>query len=151
MKATLENLKGHLKEAKANAAFSSPNTQNQLIECCGEIVRQKILAKIEIAMLYSISFDETTDLAHKSQITFLVRLIVGTVIGEDFLGFNDLHDLNYGKDSVSEPTLTGEVIGKSVLKILYDLKLNPLHCIGIGTDACSVITSILKGTAVEIQ
>ena len=40
--------------------------------------------------------------------TFLVRLIDGTVIRKDFLGFNDLHDLNYGKDFVSEPTLTGE-------------------------------------------
>ena len=63
------NLKGHLKEAKANATFISPNTQNQLIECCGEIVRQKTLAKIEIAKFYSISFDETTDLAHKLQVT----------------------------------------------------------------------------------
>ena len=63
------NLKEHLKEAKANATFISPNTQNQLIECCGEIVRQKTLAKIEIAKFYSISFDETTDLAHKLQVT----------------------------------------------------------------------------------
>ena len=113
---------------------------------------QKILAKIEIAKFYSISFDETTDLSHKSQMTLLVRFIDGTVIRDDFLGFNDLHDLNYGTDSVSEPTLTGEVIGKSVLTILVeDQRLNPLHCVGIGTDGCSVMSSILKGAVVEIQ
>ena len=58
-----------------------------------------------MAKFYSISFDETTYLTHKSQMTFLVRLIDGTVIRENFLGFNDLHELNYDKDSVSEPRI----------------------------------------------
>ena len=145
-------LKEHLKEAAENATYISSMTQNHLIECCGEVVRQKMLTKIEIAKFYSISFDETTDLSHKSQMTLLVRFIDGTVSRDDFLGFNDLHDLNYGTDSTSEPTLTGEVIGKSVLTILVeDLRLNPLHCVGIGTDGCSVMSSILKGAVVEIQ
>ena len=94
------------------------------------VVRKWFVEKsspIEIAKFHSVSFDETTDSAHKTQMTFLVRLVDWTVIREHFLAFNDPHDLNRRrhKDSVSGPTLTGDVIGKSALRILDDLKLNP--------------------------
>jgi len=40
-------LEDHLKNAAANATYISPHTQNQIIECCGLVIGQKILAKIK--------------------------------------------------------------------------------------------------------
>lgn len=39
-------LEQHLKDSNANATYISKNTQNQLIECCGELILEKILTKI---------------------------------------------------------------------------------------------------------
>lgn len=44
--------------------------------------------------------------------TLLIRFIDGTVIIEDFLGFNDIHYLNFRTEFVSEPSFTGKFIRK---------------------------------------
>ena len=145
-------LRDHLKEAGANATYISPETQNQLIGCCGEVIREKILARIIKSKFYSVLFDETTDLSHKSQMTVLIRFIDGLELREDFLEFNDLHETNYATELATvEPSLTGQVIGKSVGKLLESFKLDLLNCVGIGTDGCSVMSSVMKGAVAEIQ
>jgi len=84
--------------------------------------------------------------------TIVIRYLDGNEVREDFLSFSDLHDENYGSSSAStEPTLTGEVIGKSVLKHLKEFDLKFENCVGIGTDGCAVMSSLLKGAVVEIQ
>ena len=49
-----ETLKKHLEEAKRNAVYTSKTTQNQLIECIGDHIRDGILKDIKLAKWYSI-------------------------------------------------------------------------------------------------
>jgi hypothetical protein len=90
-------------------------------------------------------FDETTDISHTSQMSLVLRYVLDGNIREDFVGFIDPHDYNYKpSDSAigpTEPTLTGEVLGKTVINLLQSMNLNLAYCVGIGTDGCSVMAS----------
>ena len=160
------NLENHLKTASASATYISKTTQNALIECCGEEICEKILSRVRESKYYAVMFDETTDASHKSQMTIILRyLMLDGSLREDFVGFVDLHEKNYQSENidndtevtelvteVTEPVLTGEIIGQSVVDMLVNKFNLPLeNCVGVGTDGCSVMSSVQKGAVVEIQ
>jgi len=57
-------LKDHLMNASARATYISKTVQNELIECCGNVILSNICQCITNSGYYSILFDETTDLSH---------------------------------------------------------------------------------------
>ncbi|KAH7980354.1 hypothetical protein HPB49_015240 [Dermacentor silvarum] len=62
--------------------------------------------------VYSITFDETTDVSHTSQSSLLRRYVHKNVVQEDFVyprSDSDAVDAN-----VTEPILTGRVLGEQV-------------------------------------
>lgn len=92
---------------------------------------------------YSIIFDETTDIAHISQMSLILRYIdEKNQIFERFVGFLNCHDKSYDNANVdeelqvSEPKLTGEKLGDIVIFILKSMSLDLENCVGIGTDGC---------------
>ena len=71
-----------------------------------------------------------------------MRYVHDGCVREDFLTFIDAHVANYDSNSISlEPILNGKILGLTVVKLLKDLGLELAHCVGIGTDGCSVMTS----------
>ncbi|KAL5502237.1 hypothetical protein EMCRGX_G008978 [Ephydatia muelleri] len=56
-------LEEHLKNSASNALYTSKTVQNELIVICGDIIRNKILAKVRQAKYFSIIADEATDVA----------------------------------------------------------------------------------------
>lgn len=54
-------LADHLKSAGRNALYTSKTVQNELIEICGDIIRDAILKEIRSASLFSVMADEATD------------------------------------------------------------------------------------------
>ena len=54
-------------------------------------------------------------------------------------------------DVMEEPTFTGAVLGKLVVKIMNKIGLATENCVGIGTDGCSVMVSKVCGTVATIQ
>lgn len=50
-----------------------------------------------------------------------------------------------------EPVLSGEVIGKTVLRYLEKLKFDFTKCVGIATDGCETMISIEKGVIKTMQ
>ena len=54
-------LSEHLKSAGGNATYTSKTIQNELIEICGDIILDKILAKIHQAKYFSVIAHEATD------------------------------------------------------------------------------------------
>lgn len=150
-------LKEHLKNTGARATYISKNIANELIECCGQEILFKIVSKIHEAEFYSIIFDETTDISRNSQLSLSARYVYNNRVEEQFLGFFDLHKLNYesagtsDSDTVIEPKITGTILGQSVVKQMKSLGLHLDKCIGIGCDSCSVNMSEVKGAAQEIQ
>lgn len=53
-------LKKHLEESSFRATYISKTTQNELIECCGEVILSDIIKQVKNARVYSLMFDETT-------------------------------------------------------------------------------------------
>jgi len=77
----------------------------------------------------------------------------GTV-REDFVQFIDAYGeayCNWDSDEKSESVSSGTVLGDLVVKTVENLSLNPAYCVGTGTDACSVMMSVVCGAVSTIQ
>lgn len=69
--------------------------QNDLIHCCSEEIANIIVDGVKSSGLYSILFDEATDISHKSQVNLILKYSHDSrEIREDFVGFMDaFHDV----------------------------------------------------------
>ncbi|KAL5515813.1 hypothetical protein EMCRGX_G001034 [Ephydatia muelleri] len=68
-------LEEHLKNSTSNALYTSKTVQNELIVICGDIIRNKILAKVLQAKYFSIIADEATDVANDEQLSICIRYV----------------------------------------------------------------------------
>ncbi|XP_054278286.1 52 kDa repressor of the inhibitor of the protein kinase-like [Macrosteles quadrilineatus] len=150
-----EHLKRHLSTASSRATYISNTTQNDLITCCGEEITDTILSQVKNAKYYSVIFDETTDISHTEQLSLNLRYLYKNEIREDFVKFIDAYEripsISLDQDTDSEQRLTGEALGKIVVKLLQELSLDLNDCVGIGTDSCSVMSSKSVGAVTEMQ
>lgn len=140
-----EILRQHLKLASARATYISKSTQNEIISTCGEFVLKEIIKKVDLGGFYSIMFDETTDLAHISQMSIVIRYVDGNCIREDFVQFLDCYNEGFDVQD-EEPSLTGKKIGELVLNKMKSMEQNVNQCVGVCTDGCAVMTSKLRGS-----
>ena len=89
-------LKKHLEKSPQNAMYTSNTMQNDLNQCVSKRFQDRILERIRSCKVYSIMFDETTDLSHPSIMTFPVRYVDDSngshIIREDFLDFADTYE-----------------------------------------------------------
>lgn len=146
-------LENHLKNANFNATYISKTTQNLLIKCCGEEIMHNIKSFLNYSKFYSVLFDETTDISTISQMSVVIRYIYNSEVREDFIGFFDLHYMNFETELVAsaEPKIDGVKLGRSVIHVLEMNDINIKKCVGICTDTCSVIMSQLRGAVSEIK
>jgi len=151
-------LKNHLLTAHSKATYISHTIQYQLIKCCKEEILTIILKDVKKSQYYSIIFDETTDIAHISQMSLILRYIdEKNQVFERFVGFLNCHDKSYDNANVdeelqvNEPKLTGEKLGDIVISILKSMSLDLENCVGIGTDGCSVMISQLRDAVQQVQ
>lgn len=100
--------------------------------------------------MYSISFDETTDISDIAQLTLIIRFMDNKEICESFIKFVDVRS-EIQDDEKTEPILSGKKIGEVVLKNLHDLNFNARDCVGISTDGCGAMTSDVRGAVFTIQ
>ena len=68
-------LEKHLEQSSSRATYISKTTQNEFIKFYGEEVMSLIISRIKESEFYSIIFDETTDIAHISQMTIVFRYV----------------------------------------------------------------------------
>ena len=68
-------LSDHLRTASAhrNALYTSKTIQNEIINICGDIIREAILADVREAIFFTIMADEATDSANDEQLAVSVR------------------------------------------------------------------------------
>jgi len=158
-------LENHLKNTSSKATYISKTTQNEIIECCSKVILNHILSRIkEGSGFYSIIFDETFDVPKRFQISLVLRYIYNDSIREDFVMFVDAFDeasalLEETEDNErseengeekKEISITGEVLGKIIIKQTNSIGLDLEKCVGVGTDGCSVMVSELRGAVSEI-
>lgn len=142
-----------MKTTHSKATYISPVVQNELIDCCSTIVTEIILKEIKESKFYSVIFDETTDISHSSQMSLVIRYVHKAVVKENFIAFIDCHAYVYNTDTEKnlEPKLNGEVLGDAVISLLQKFDLDLKYCVGIGTDGCSVMVSLVRGAVQKIQ
>ncbi|CAH1109364.1 unnamed protein product [Psylliodes chrysocephalus] len=127
-------LENHLKKTTARATYISKRSQNELITCCKEEIISIILKKVKKAKSFSIMFDETTDIAHISQMSLVLRYVVDNEIREDFVGFLDCHSQNYDKNCLNLEPVWDERESSSkarahILSISNSEFIVALHCL----------------------
>ena len=69
------DLKYHLESAAQNARYTSPEIQNELIDCCGELIIGKSAAVVKEKRYYSILADEANDCSEKGEIALILRFV----------------------------------------------------------------------------
>ena len=82
---TLEN---HLQNAPRNAKYTSPDIQIELIECCRDLIVEKLVGEVKKSRYYSILAEEATDCSMKEQLVLIFRFVDKTNnIREEFVCF----------------------------------------------------------------
>ena len=81
-------LREYLNTAAKNARYTSAPIQNQLIECAGNVIANKLISKINESGVFAILADEATDCSNKEQMALIIRFVDReNVIREEFLQF----------------------------------------------------------------
>ena len=81
------DLKEHLSKCKQNASYISKTAQNDIINCCGEIITEQIIEDLKHHRFYSI-LAEAADCSNKEQMSLVLRFVDKDYnVREDFVRF----------------------------------------------------------------
>ena len=103
--------------------YISKTIQNELIKCYGEEIFNKVIKNVKKDGIYSIIFDETTDIAHQSKIIFECGIFVWFWGKRRFIEFINIREVakstKYDKKAIfQEAVVTRQNIGSVVLEML---------------------------------
>ena len=131
----------HLRSAGQNALYTSKTIQNELIEICGDIIRNTILKQVRAANLFSVMTDEATDSANDEQLAISLRYVNQSSqrIEEQFLAFSECI-----------AGVTGEAIADQLLQHLHKWQLSGLQLCGQTYDGAGAMAGKTKGVAARI-
>lgn len=116
----------------------SNRTQNDLINTLATFTRTEIGKEMEEAKIYSILVDETTDVSHCEQVSFVVRYVSEMDVKERFLQVCNVS------------TTTGEEMEKTVLDLLQRNDLQIENMRGQGYDGAANMSGQYKGLQTRI-
>ena len=85
-------MSSHLEHSPRNARYLSSGIQNELIQVCGETIRESIIHDCRLSQFFSVLADETTDVSTTEQLSIICVRFVETTgsqikLREEFLGF----------------------------------------------------------------
>lgn len=135
-------LKAHLTRSvktPGTPSYLSPEIQNEIIHLMAEQVRDNLLTKIRKAKYYGILVDSSPDLAHREQLSLIVRYIdidyelKEACVRESFLGFSH------------EDRKDAESVATVVLEQLEKLDINFSNCRSQCYDNASTMSGRLSG------
>ena len=133
-------LEEHLSKCPDNSTYISKTTQNEIINCCGEVITKKIVNQIKNNKFFSVIADELLDCSNKEQLSLVIRYVDdNNNIREDFLKF--LH---------CESGLTGLDLSELVLEALDDLTLDFDYCRGQAYDGAGNVSGHLSGLSAHL-
>lgn len=132
-------LRRHLENGAKNATFLSPDTQNEIITICGNIIQKTIVDRVNNAKSFSILADETTDASNAETLSLSVRFIEECKVYEYFLGFVQLTEL------------TGKGIAEAILKYLKDVGLDLQYLRGQGYDGARAMSGVARGVQAVVK
>ena len=100
-------LENHLRTCSKNASYISKTSQNELIKCCGNYIKDILVKEINESRFFSVLADEASDCSNQEQLSLVIRFVDGSGENrEEFLGF--LHcDLGLSGKALAETVLNG--------------------------------------------
>ena len=133
-------LEEHFRSVSSRETMRSKTIQNEIIDVCGDFIRDSILAEIREAKFYSISADEVADQANHEQLSIVLRFVDGEKqIREEFLGF------------LRCDSTTGESLCDLILQSLQSWNLPLENCRGQTYDGAGNMAGRRQGVAARIQ
>ena len=139
LKMHTENI-GRVKVTKKRLQVSllSNRSQNGLITALGTYIRREIQREIQEAEMYSTLLDETTDVSHKEQVSFVVRYLHQKQIKERFIKVCNID------------TTTGQELENTVVSLLQKNGLELKNMYGQGYDGAANMSGMYKGLQARI-
>ncbi len=132
-------LKQHLLNTASNATYISKVTQNELINCAGDVILDTIVQRLAIQKYFAVIADETTDSGRLEQMTMVVRYCYGDTIREDFIGYINVIDL------------TGPGLANTILHRLQQLNIDAQYLVGLGFDGAAAMSGRFGGVQAIIR
>jgi len=133
-------LSNHFDTASGKSKYVSHRIQNEIIQICGQVIRNDIVSQVNNSVAFSLLADETADIAGKEQLSIGVRYIdINYVVHEEFIGFSEIHVLN------------AEGVSRSILESTEKYGLNMLKLVGLGFDGCSTMSGKENGVQAIIR
>ena len=69
----------HMKKSGGHeVSYTSPQIQNELIKCCGDSIRDKVLMDVRNSPFFTVLADEATDAANREQMSIVLRYLAQT-------------------------------------------------------------------------
>ena len=138
-----ENVSNLLKSRPANALYTSPRIQNEILTIMAMLVRIQIKVEITQVKYWSLIVDETKDLSKHEQLSICVRYWLedgeSSRVTEEFLTFNRCEDM------------TAETMFKNVTSLLDDIGIDLKTCVSQVYDGASVMSGHLRGLQARIR
>ena len=134
-------LKTHFETCAKNARYTSHQTQNDLINISGEVLRNDLVSAVNESPGFSILADETADISGTEQLSIGVRFVDQSsenVIREEFLGFTPLTGMSTSG------------ISSSIITRCKEFGLNLERLLGQGYDGCSAMAGKENGVLAKI-
>ena len=124
-----EILKKHLEKGAKNAQYTSPKIQNDILNLCGVVIREKLIVDVKSKSAHSILVDEWADLSGKEQLSIGIRFYDQKEknIREEFMGFVDLEKTD------------AQTIADEMNKFIIILNIDVNKCVGQGYDRCATM------------
>lgn len=136
-------LKEHFKTCGKNATYISWTIQNEIIEACDEIIKQKFASEIRDAKFFTVLADETQDISTSEQFSLCFRYVKHVdgdyTICEHFFEFQRL---------VGQ---TGQNMANAILSTLQKYNIDPNNMRGQGYDGAAATSGRLKGVQAIIS
>jgi len=124
---------------RPQVSLLSNRSQNDLITALGTYIRREIQREIQEAEMYSILLDETTDVSHKEQVSFVVRYLHQWQIKERFIEVCNIE------------TTTGQELENTVVFLLQKNGLDLKNMYGQGYDGAANMSGMYKGLQARIR
>jgi hypothetical protein len=139
------NLEQHLRSAAANASYTSPRIQNEILEACNKIIVAKLVKRVNDADFFTVMADETTDIRGLEQMSVAVRFVEeespggNFTVREEFLNFVPVTDMR------------GQALAETITGYLKKVGINLEKMRGQGYDGASAMSGKFRGCAAVIQ
>ena len=134
-----EVLREHLESYSSRETYISKTTQNDLLHCMGDFIRDQIIAEIKKSKFFSVSADEVTDVSNWEQLGIVFRYVNDGQAIEKLLGF------------VSCESVRGEDIFLKIKAFISSCGLDIKLYRGQGYDGAGAMAGALKGCQARLK